>query len=574
MKRINIIGLLLVMLMIASCKKLLDQKPQGVASDEDLNAPEAVEQQVIAAYSMLGNEQFQLTNHPWPWGSLRGGDAYKGGAGTGDGHDMYIWETETYMTTDLGELDGKWSRVYFQIARVNDVLRRLDNLSEADFPEKLTRQAEMRVLRGYFLMDAKLLFKHIPYFDETIPQDQYATISNVQYTDQELWDKIIDDFTFGANNLPSRQDQIGRINQWAAKACLAKALLYAAYEQDDNNNVVNINHDKLTKVADICNDIIKNGGYHLAGDFAEDFLWETENGPESIFTVQFSHDDGTPHGRLDVAAATIYPMAPEYGCCGLFAPSQSLVNAYRTVNGLPDFDNYNTKPSLETPADLKANTIDPRLLHTVAMVGMPYKYKPDFIVQTSWARQPEVYGTNLTLKQTVLPDCPCFEKFAPFMGSSKNWDIIRLDDVMLWRAEALIQLGTDLNDALDLINQIRTRAGNSTGRLVDVNGDPTANFHVEPYEPGVNCPTWDQAFAFKALQWERRLEFATEGSWFFDLVRWGIAAEFCNNYFDVEKSRHSYFDIAHFTKGRDEYFPIPLNQINYSKGVYKQNPGY
>ncbi len=574
MKKITFFNIVMALLVSVSCNKLLDQKPQGVAADEDLNAPKQIEQQIIAAYSMLGNEQFQLSNHPWPWGSLRGGDAYKGGAGTGDGNDMYIWETATYMHPYLGELDGKWSRVYFQIARVNDALRRLNLVNETDFPAKVVRQAEMRVLRGHFLMDAKLLFKRIPYFDETIPQEDYISVSNTQYTDKELWNKIIEEFRFGVANLPNQQPEIGRVSKWAAKACLAKVLLYAAYEQDDQHNVTNINKDMLTEVAAICKDIIDNSGRHLVSDFAENFLWETENGPESIFSVQYSHSDGTIHGRLNVAAATIHPMNPEYGCCGLFAPSQSLVNAYKTEDGLPVFDHYNEEPSLVTPSDLNAYSIDPRLLHTVAMVGMPYKYKPDFIVQTSWARQPEVYGTNLTLKQVVLPDCPCFEKFAPFMANSKNWDIIRLDDVMLWRAEALIQLETDLNEAMNLINQIRTRAATSTGRLIDVNGQPTANFNVAPYQPGVNIPVWDKHFAFKALQWERRLEFATEGSWFFDLVRWGIAAEFINEYFDVEKTRHSYFSIAHFTKGRDEFFPIPLNQINYSKGAYKQNAGY
>jgi hypothetical protein len=195
-------------------------------------------------------------------------------------------------------------------------------------------------------------------------------------------------------------------------------------------------------------------------------------------------------------------------------------------------------------------------------------------MEKSWVRQPEVYGYTMSQKLIVLPDCPCFRKTNPFMGAALNWDVLRLDEVMLWRAEALIQLGTGLDEALTLINKIRERAANSTGRLKFSDGSPTGNFSVEPYKPGINCPAWNKDFAFKALQWERHLEFSTEGKWFFDLVRWGIAEEFMNEYFEVEKTRYTYLKDAKFTKGRDEYFPIPQQQISYVKGIYKQNPGY
>jgi len=162
------------------------------------------------------------------------------------------------------------------------------------------------------------------------------------------------------------------------------------------------------------------------------------------------------------------------------------------------------------------------------------------------------------------------------MGSGLNWDVLRMDEVMLMRAEALIQLGGagNLNEALNLINSIRKRAATSTGLLKFADGTPTGKFDVRPYEPGVNCPAWDQNFAFKALKWERQLEFATEGKWFFDLVRWGIAAEEMNKYFEVEKTRRTYLSGARFTKNRDEYFPVPQQQINYVKGLYKQNYGW
>ena len=59
------------------------------------------------------------------------------------------------------------------------------------------------------------------------------------------------------------------------------------------------------------------------------------------------------------------------------------------------------------------------------------------IFQDWWKRQPEIYGELMSMKEVVLPDCPCFEKTLPFMLSSKNRDIIRFDDVILWKAEGV-----------------------------------------------------------------------------------------------------------------------------------------
>jgi hypothetical protein len=152
-------------------------------------------------------------------------------------------------------------------------------------------------------------------------------------------------------------------------------------------------------------------------------------------------------------------------------------------------------------------------------------------------------------------------------------DVIRYDDVLLMNAEAQIQTGNP-DAALPIINQIRTRAANSTGLLKKADGTFPSNYKIDIYKPGINIPVWDQATAFKALQWERRLEFAMESPRFFDLVRWGIAAETLNGYFAVEKTRHPFLSSAHFTKNQHEYFPIPQEQITFTNGLYQQNKGY
>ena len=155
------------------------------------------------------------------------------------------------------------------------------------------------------------------------------------------------------------------------------------------------------------------------------------------------------------------------------------------------------------------------------------------------------------------------------MGVAKNYDILRYDEVLLIQAEAYIELGQH-DKALSLINEVRTRAANSTGRLKKLDGAFASKYNVKLY----SSAGWTQAYARQALQWERRLEFATEGHRFFDLVRWGIAAPTLNQYITVEKTRRPFLATAVFTAGRDEYLPIPQSEITFTKGLYHQNPNY
>ncbi len=458
-----------------------------------------------------------------------------------------------------------WQNLFKSISRANVALRAVNVLSETAFPQKTKRIAELRFLRAHSYFTMKLLYKNIPIFDETKTTDEILAISN-DMSNEDSWNAIAADFQFAIDNLPATQPELARANKLAAQAYLAKLRLYQAYEQNATHQVTGINASRLQEVVTLTQAVISSGKYSLAADIADNFLPETENGPESVFAIQFTINDGTTAGRLSYEDGLNYPHgAPQYGCCGFHAASQNLVNAHTTdANGLPNFSTFNNGI-----ADLNTVTVDPRLDHTVGIDGHPYKYDNTKPFSNSWVRDAGVYGNFHTMRFQQLATSSSYYKQGPFMGTAKNYDILRYDDVLLMQAEAYIELGQQAN-ALPLINQVRARAAASTARLKKANGAFPSNYNTKPY----TAAGWTQDYARKALQWERRLEFATEGARFFDLVRWGIAAQTLNGYISVEKTRRSFLATAVFTAGRDEYLPIPQSEITFTNGLYKQNPGY
>ena len=580
MKQITIKILLVpAILFFAGCKKYLDIEPQGTLTLEQLNTPDKVDGLVTAAYAAIGNDFWEgpITSM-WVYGSVRSDDAYKGGGSVSDVAEYNSYE-QYNLTTPVNDnsvrgLPTTWQKAYAAISRANFALNQLESLTPEQMPDKAVRQGEARFLRGHMHFLLKVLFKNIPYIDEKLSGEEILTVSNRQYNNDQLWDKVAEDFQFAITNLPVSQPQVGRANQVAAKAYLAKVRLYQAYEQNETHQVTAINQARLNEVVNLTDEVINSGKYSLQPDFAENFLYGFDNGPESIFAVQFSTNDGTEIGRLSMSTGLSYSLAPQYGCCWFHIPSQNMVNAFKTTaTGVPQFDNFNDVALIDS-IDLTPTgaTVDPRIDHTIGIKGHPFKYNPKILYDHSWERISSLYGGfgNMKEQQEALPDR--FKKVGPFYGSAKNIDIIRYADVLLWKAEALIELGR-YAEALPLINQIRTRAKNSTQRTRFADGTAPSNYLANEYIDGVNI-MWNQENARKALQWERRLEFAMESPRFFDLVRWGIAAETLNAYLAVEKTRRTFLSAAVFTKGRDEYFPIPQREIDFTKGLYQQNPGY
>lgn len=575
--KIKILTILLVLsvVLLDSCDDFLEFSPKGTLTEEAALSLENAEKLATAAYAAIGNDFWDRSiTSMWVYGSVRSDDAYKGGGSVQDQFTINRFEQYNLTVPEITDyLPNTWTQLYAVISRANFAITSLSAFTDAELPTRTIRLAEMRFLRGHAHFVGKLLWKRIPYIDETLTREQILATSNDALTNDELFNKIADDFQFAIDNLPEVQPEVGRANKLAATAYLAKVRLYQAYTQDDAHNVTGIDAARLNQVVDLTSAVISSGRYSLQPDFAENFLYGFDNGPESIFAIQYSIDDGTAIGRLSMSTSLNYSLAPQYGCCWFHMPSQNMINAFATdAAGLPKFDTFNDVELGDAQLVTNGVTVDPRIDHTVAIAGHPFKYDPDIVYDHSWERISALYGGFGNMKEQQAGDCPCFKKVGPFYGSSKNIDIIRYADVLLMKAEALIELNR-YDEALPLINEIRARANNSKERTRKLDGNYPSNFLIAEYAPGVNI-TWDQATARTALQWERRLEFAMESPRFFDLVRWGIAAETLNAYLEKEKTRRSFLSSAVFTKGRDEYYPIPQREINYTKGLYKQNPGY
>ena len=323
---------ILALLFATSCNDYLDTTPQGAASAGAPTA-ESAEGLVTAAYAAIGNDDMigPMTSM-WVYGSVRSDDAYKGGGGVADVADVNFYEQYNLTQPDQGWMHPyTWENFYISISRANSALRSLNELTDDDFPEKTVRIAETRFLRAHSHFMLKLIFKYIPYIDETMSNDEILQTSNKEYSNDELWNKIAEDFEYAMANLPETQGQVGRANKYAAIAYLAKLRLYQAYEQNEQNQVTTINQSRLQEVVDLTQLVINSGMYSLQPDFGENFLDGYDNGPESIFAIQFSISDGTSVGRLSFVTGLNYPHgATQFGCCGFHAPSQNLVNAFAT----------------------------------------------------------------------------------------------------------------------------------------------------------------------------------------------------------------------------------------------------
>ena len=559
-----------------SCDSFIEVEPEGVI-DEQL-AMENPDKMVTAAYSMLGDCWYTYPFNLWPYGDVASDDCLKGGSGTTDTgyHPMEIWST---LTSTPGEFDELWYRLYCAISRCNRALVSVAEYGESKLGAETAKQrdAEVRFLRAHFYFKLLTMFRQIPWIDEEVYKNNaQEQTRNDEFTYEQLFQKIIDDFKVAYDVLPAEQQDGGRVNKIAAASYLAKCYLTLAWGDgyEATNGVSHINQDYMNKVVEYT-DVVKSSKYGYLEDFGDIFLPEYKNSKESIFAVQCSDykDDNTTFGRANWSNML-------NGCWGIWScgwdfhkPSQNLVSAFKTKDGLPDFDNFDKTIDYPINGVPTAQKWDPRLFHTVGMPTFPYKYEESYTLTKDNSRTPNTYGYYTSLKE--VPQRSKGETYnSPWQAFDMNDYVFRYSDVMLMRAEALIETGK-LEEARSIINDIRQRAKNSVAKHIQ--------YAADQCEIALYPDTYfkDKETARKCLQWERRLELAMENGRYFDLRRWGIASKTLNAYFETEKNDvydgqtyAQYLKDAHYTPGKNEFYPVPYNQLYYVPGLYSQNKGY
>lgn len=536
---------------MVACSDYLDETPYGEIDPDDMTHPENVEGVIVAAYSIL-NGQFDgasnAYNSPasnWSFGDVMSDDCYKGGGGTGDQNQIHLMEIYQTSATTF-DIERKWAALYEGVKRVNVAMQLLEASEAFDATLKTQRMGELYFLRGHFYFELKKIYNQIPYIDETATEvaDYYA--ANTEFTSDELWDKIEAHFTSAYSLLPDTQEDAGRPTKMAAKAYLAKCYVFEGEWQN---------------ALDATNEVINSNTYGLLDNFNEVFLPENDNSREIIFAVQHSVNDGaTSSYNGSIGDRLSAPGGPYYSQYGFHRPSQNMINAFKTdANGLPVTDNV-----ILTDAD----PVDPRLDHTVGRPGIPY-LDLDVLYESTWARDLSTYGAFGPKKRIVSVNSEYQIAVWPYI-SALNYYIIRYADLLLWNAEARVALD-DYEGAREIVNQIRARARDGA-YVTTLDGSA----HAANYNIGLYTTTWtDQATALAAVHLERRLELAMEGHRFFDLVRWGHAADVINTYLTVEKTLRSHLTNAEFEEGVHEYFPIPQDYIDVvGKDKVTQRDGY
>ncbi|HEX2969013.1 MAG TPA: RagB/SusD family nutrient uptake outer membrane protein [Bacteroidales bacterium] len=579
-----------------SCKQdFLTVAPAGSLDQSLLLSAKGVDALLVGAYSMIDGyaEDFgsgwEATSTNWVFGSIRGLEANKG-TDAGDQPDINSIQT---FSEDANNpyLNWKWRSLYEGISRSNAVIT-VTNKSLA--AGKITESEatsfikQARALRGWYHFEAWRMWEKIPYMDENTDP---ALVTN----DEDARTKIIDDLKEGTT-LDINMGAIGRFNKTVSQVFLAKALMQ-------------MNHD-YTAAQALLTEVVTSGkkpngaDIGLAPTYGEIFDIANRNGIESVYTVQYSVNDGSGAWNSSVGDVLNFPYkggGSPGGCCGFFNPTQEFVNSFRTSGGLPLLDgSYNTLANAvkndfglaknsnvdedtglaATDPDFTpdAGPLDPRLDWSVGRRGIPYW---DWGLHTGadWIRD-QTYSGPYNPKKAVYKKSQ--EKALTDISSwtsgytANGYRMIRYADVLLLLAECQIE-NNQLDAALANINAVRTRAANAAGWVKKIDADlkPTdvnaANYVIATY------PTLGtQENARVILQMERKLELGMEGHRFFDLNRWGNTVPELNRVLTYEKTMpwgNKLYGAA--TVGTEDIrYPIPLRQIDLSVGRIKQNEGH
>lgn len=478
----------------------------------------AAKQVVTAAYVPAMWEYQNTYYSEFFFGDIMSDDALKGGQNISDMSDVYY--LENFKPADnLTILLDYWRAQYQGISRANLAIEQISAMDveepaagtdSTDVLTALRKQqllGEAHFMRAFYYFRLVRMYGAVPIVTEPIYSAEGWKVPRAESAQKVYDDVIIPDLLIAAANLPKKSEyadeDMGRATQGAAQAMLLKAYLY----MKDYTNAATWGQTFLTDQA---------AEYTLCANYADNFTLAGENGPESVFEVQYMAEPTSDYGEGNGFTRGTFTTILTRARSGLSG----------TVTGW----GFN-RPTQNLYDEYEAG--DPRRDATI-LVPLASEIKNE---------AEDVYlGDNMiNIKRTMLdPVTRSYEKLDHDTRSPINLIVIRLADVYLMYAEAC-QGSTTSWDYIDMVR----------GRVGLTPADRTGDFNT-------------------ALRHERRVELAMEGHRWFDLCRWGIVKDVMNNYRNGESDEVK----QHMSPFQDGYelLPIPYEEVRL--GGLEQNPAY
>ena len=466
----------------------------SIDSENYFNSKADYDNALIAAYDLLQSSYVNvLLGEIASDNTLAGGESPTDVIGFQQVDDMIHTQTNSNIR-DI------WNWMFAGVQRANYILEFKD---KTDFEGKNQLIAETRFLRAYYQFELVKWFGGIP-----IKGDARFKVGDEKLigrsTAAEVYASIEADLIFAAANLSPTASQKGRATKSAAQALLGKAYLY---------------QNKFTQAATVLDAVIGSGKYSLPTDYNALFEQDGENGPESVFEVQYTDVEGAGFGCLQCSEGNV-----AVGFSGVRNYSGPLFSSGFSFN-IP------TKESADAfeAGDKRKDTA---ILDIVAFAAANASYDGGKGVSFGKGNEDTGYFNRKYLPRKRSSGAAGDLN----LTNPNNYRAIRYADVLLMAAEAYNRGGIDDGKARTYLNQVRRRAFGDNNHDIAASGAGLTDF------------IWA----------ERRVELFGEGHRFFDLVRTGKA---------VGK-------IAGFKADKNELFPLPIEEIQFANGNWQQNPGY
>ena len=538
--------LLALVLGVSSCEDFLDRRPYGQFTADQLT-DETIDGLLVSAYAGLSahyfgnNEAFAGPSTNWIF-DVRSDDAYKGGGAVTMESNIHQLEVAN-INSDNISLENKWQNNFYGITRAHKAMKALQDAENVTNKDQM--MGELKILRAWYYFDMARIFKHVPYFTMN---DDPSHVSDSVYSQDSILRMLQLDLEEAYGMMNEDAPTPARFSRYTAAALLVK---------------ISAQLSDWQRVIQYANIVIASGKYSLYDNYLDMSKVAFNNTHESIIAMQCAVTSGYGQINWSNLLNTTYSDGNLYGTGDdFFLASQNLANCFRTdAEGLPYLDE-SVAPAESMSGSYKGN-IDPRIDFTMGRIGLPFR---GHTYTRKWCRAYDTYGEYSGKKWLIDPSSSDMVQGFPWGASSLNFIFLRYADILLLKAEALIETGADLNGARLIINQIRTRAANSVDAYYSpVDVDPmVSSYKVGEYPSG----GWTQDYARKAVRMERRLELAMEGQRWFDLCRWGNVVEVMNRYYTTESALRSYYKGADLTAD-EVYFPTPIDEVRTADGLYE-----